>query len=628
MTSRSTDPRREVEAALAGLTVTAPADAPPGRPRRGRPGRLPTPGSTRRSGRSSWPGTGAACRSWTRQRDDATFEARHARRPGRAAFPVDGAAARGWPRPSGGGSAATGASASTSTCAATARSSRTSGARRSRSPAARSGRTAGSPRRSAGPGGARRGHGPRPQPGAARSCRATGSSAPTARSASTRWAGPDNKRTILRSEGLDPDGLEAQAAAGIRYTGSDTTRIVCLPTCRHARRVDGRASGRLRSVRAAAEAGYRPCKVCRPDSGALSPPEARRASSGAPRRMLCTWTNPPMPTKRPPAPSAARSGSGCWSCTSSGARPTSASPIAVETIPPFLMAAVRFGIAGAVLMGWSLPAHEARSSRRADASGATASIVGALLLGGGMGMVAFGRADHPIGDHGAAGRADAGLGRDLRAGPARRATAAAGRSSASSSASSGWRSSWDRRPWARAARSTPAGLAAVIISPIAWSLGSLYASHRAVLPRQPLVATGAQMLAGGAVLGRDGRRERGVRAVRPGRRLERIARGARLPHGRRQPARVHAYGWLLRVAPLPFIATYAYVNPVVAVILGAVVRNEPIDPRTVVAGGGDHRRRGADRDRARPDDGTRGQVVGRSQPWAGHGSHRSGRSSR
>ena len=44
------------------------------------------------------------------------------------------------------------------------------------------------------------------------------------------------------------------------------------------------------------------------------------------------------------------------------------------------------------------------------------------------------------------------------------------------------------------------------------------------------------------------------------------------------------YGWLLRVAPLPLIATYAYVNPVVAVILGAVVRQEPIGPRTLLAG--------------------------------------------
>ena len=45
------------------------------------------------------------------------------------------------------------------------------------------------------------------------------------------------------------------------------------------------------------------------------------------------------------------------------------------------------------------------------------------------------------------------------------------------------------------------------------------------------------------------------------------------------------YGWLLRVAPLPLIATYAYVNPVVAVALGAFVLHEPIEPRTLLAGG-------------------------------------------
>jgi drug/metabolite transporter (DMT)-like permease len=44
------------------------------------------------------------------------------------------------------------------------------------------------------------------------------------------------------------------------------------------------------------------------------------------------------------------------------------------------------------------------------------------------------------------------------------------------------------------------------------------------------------------------------------------------------------YGWMLRVAPLPLVATYAYVNPIVAVILGAIVIGETIDLRTVVAG--------------------------------------------
>ena len=44
------------------------------------------------------------------------------------------------------------------------------------------------------------------------------------------------------------------------------------------------------------------------------------------------------------------------------------------------------------------------------------------------------------------------------------------------------------------------------------------------------------------------------------------------------------FGYMLRVAPLPLVTTYAYVNPVVAVILGAIVLGETIDPRTVVAG--------------------------------------------
>ena len=49
--------------------------------------------------------------------------------------------------------------------------------------------------------------------------------------------GPQTKRRILRLEGLDPDELEVQARAGVRFVGSDTTRVVCLPTCRHAKRI-------------------------------------------------------------------------------------------------------------------------------------------------------------------------------------------------------------------------------------------------------------------------------------------------------------------------------------------------------------------------------------------------------
>jgi O-6-methylguanine DNA methyltransferase len=76
--------------------------------------------------------------------------------------------------------------------------------------------------------------------------------------------GPRNKRTILAGEGADPDELETLARAGIRYFGSDTTHIYCMPTCRDARRVTGRHLVRFRSAQAASAAGYRPCKHCRP----------------------------------------------------------------------------------------------------------------------------------------------------------------------------------------------------------------------------------------------------------------------------------------------------------------------------------------------------------------------------
>ena len=76
--------------------------------------------------------------------------------------------------------------------------------------------------------------------------------------------GPGNKRTILASEGLDPDALEGAARRGERLLASSTTHIVCWPTCRNAKRIQPRNQVPFRSLREARTAGYRPCKVCRP----------------------------------------------------------------------------------------------------------------------------------------------------------------------------------------------------------------------------------------------------------------------------------------------------------------------------------------------------------------------------
>lgn len=82
--------------------------------------------------------------------------------------------------------------------------------------------------------------------------------------------GPQNKRTILTAEGLDPDAMEQVARTGLRYLGSDTTRVVCWPTCHHAKRISPAHQVPFRSMAAAAAAGYRACRDCRPASGAIA----------------------------------------------------------------------------------------------------------------------------------------------------------------------------------------------------------------------------------------------------------------------------------------------------------------------------------------------------------------------
>lgn len=86
--------------------------------------------------------------------------------------------------------------------------------------------------------------------------------------------GPANKRTILAGEGLDPEALETAAQRGERLVGSASTRIVCWPTCRNARRITARHRRPFRSLRDATAAGYRPCRVCRPTAIEAAEPVA------------------------------------------------------------------------------------------------------------------------------------------------------------------------------------------------------------------------------------------------------------------------------------------------------------------------------------------------------------------
>jgi O-6-methylguanine DNA methyltransferase len=81
--------------------------------------------------------------------------------------------------------------------------------------------------------------------------------------------GPEAKRAVLATEGVDPDELEQLASKGIRYIGSDTTGVFCYPSCRHARRVTPRHRVTFRSGEHARASGFRACKVCRPLEGAV-----------------------------------------------------------------------------------------------------------------------------------------------------------------------------------------------------------------------------------------------------------------------------------------------------------------------------------------------------------------------
>lgn len=76
--------------------------------------------------------------------------------------------------------------------------------------------------------------------------------------------GAANKRVMLAAEGMTPAELDEQTPARARYIGSDSTKIYCFPSCRHARRIGPTHRHAFRTDQEAENAGYRPCHVCRP----------------------------------------------------------------------------------------------------------------------------------------------------------------------------------------------------------------------------------------------------------------------------------------------------------------------------------------------------------------------------
>jgi drug/metabolite transporter (DMT)-like permease len=253
--------------------------------------------------------------------------------------------------------------------------------------------------------------------------------------------------------------------------------------------------------------------------------------------------------------------------------------LAVRTIPPFLMASGRFLIAGALLYAWAIR-HGDRKDRPTARHWLSAFLIAAPMLA--VGNAAVGWAEQTL-DTGTASLIIASV-------PL-------------------WMALLDRVFYAqRLARAVVLGLVigfagvgllvapggaggagsraafVLVFSSLAWASGSLY-SRQALLPQRPQVAAAMQMLAGGLILVVVAAVSGELGRVHP----EAISLESWLGFAYLVVVGsllgFTTYMWLLRAAPTSLVATYAYVNPVVAVLLGTALLGEPLTWRTLVGGG-------------------------------------------
>lgn len=125
--------------------------------------------------------------------------------------------------------------------------------------------------------------------------------------------------------------------------------------------------------------------------------------------------------------------------------------------------------------------------------------------------------------------------------------------------------------------------ALVVVAALSWAVGSLLQTLRPV-PADPLTLTTLEMLAGGAVLlvvsGGRGEFSGFDPTAVPGKSW--IALAYLIVFG--SLVAFTAYVWLLGNAPVSLVSTYAYVNPAVAVLLGAAVADERLTGSALAGG--------------------------------------------
>lgn len=252
--------------------------------------------------------------------------------------------------------------------------------------------------------------------------------------------------------------------------------------------------------------------------------------------------------------------------------------IAIDSVPPLLMSGVRFLIAGGILLAITAGMRGASTDPVGWPQWRASMITGALLLFGGNGGVSYGEQFVPSGVVAlivATVPLFIALFSAVFLGSRLHRMAVAG--IVVGLAGTGVL----LRPGA-AGGGDLGHMLLVLGAPLAWSIGSLYAT-RGPLPRRLLVATGMEMLCGGALLVVGGLITGEASAVH----LDHISTASWLSFlylivfG--SLVAFSAYVWLLSKVPTTAVATYAYVNPLVAVLLGWLVLGERITGQTLIA---------------------------------------------
>ena len=251
----------------------------------------------------------------------------------------------------------------------------------------------------------------------------------------------------------------------------------------------------------------------------------------------------------------------------------------VETLPPFVMAGARFIVAGCLLYAW---ARYKGAARPTLAHWRTTAIIGGLLLLGGNGGVVWAEKHVPSGLTALivatvslwitlidwlrkggvrpTGKVVVGIilgltGVGILVGPSQ---------------------------FAGAERIDPIGAGVLVLAALSWAIGSVYSRH-VKLPASSLLTTAMEMLGGGACLLIFGTLVGDWSALDLSRVTVKSAASLGYLIGFGSLIGFTAYMWLLKVTTPARAATYAYVNPVVAVILGWLLAGEAMSPRTIIA---------------------------------------------